>query len=369
MVCPKKKRTRAEEDRWKMRPCTIKAIDFFCGAGGLTRGMLDAGIEVLAGIDNDPTLRETYAKNNAPSIFLCEDIRRVNIHELRNELGITPEDSVLYAACTPCQPFSTLTRKKGGDDRKNLLLAFAELVRECPPDFILVENVPGLKTAYGKEVYTRFIGVLHRCQFRDVYGRMIDAQDFGVPQVRKRFILLASRHGPIRPPRRARKKRTVRDALKQYPPIRDGESSAQFDNHQARPLKPHLRRIVEAVPRDGGSRSDVKDKSILLKCHRENPGAHKDVFGRMAWDKAAPTLTCRCTDVYCGRFVHPEQDRGISLREAAALQTFPDSYEFHGGSILHVARQIGNAVPVKLAERLGRAIISSSKRIQEGRRG
>ncbi len=347
----------------------IKAIDFFCGGGGLTRGLLDAGLEVLAGLDSDATLRETYEKNNLPSRFVCKDIADVDVHELRLELGISAEDIVLYAACTPCQPFSSLTQKKGYDERKDLLLAFAELVQQFPPDFILVENVPGLNTAYGKEVYARFMEVLQNCDFADVHGRMFDAQDFGVPQARKRFIVMASRSGPIKPPRRSSKRRTVRDVIEHYPPIHDGESSPKYHNHLARPLKPHLKRIVLAVPRNGGSRSDVKDRSILLKCHRKNPDAHKDVFGRMAWDRPAPTLTCRCTDVYCGRFAHPEQNRGISLREAAALQTFPDSYEFHGGSILHIARQIGNAVPVKLAERLGRVIIRSSTRSEEGRHG
>jgi len=117
--------------------------------------------------------------------------------------------------------------------------------------------------------------------------------------------------------------------------------------------------IVQAVPKDGGNRRDVADFSILLRCHQKNPNVHKDVFGRMAWDAPSPTLTCRCIDVYCGRFTHPEQDRGISLREAAALQTFNDDYEFIGTSLLGVARQIGNAVPVKLSEQLGKSVIDS----------
>lgn len=333
----------------------IKAIDFFCGAGGLTRGLLDAGIEVLAGVDTDGRLRQTYETNNAPSRFVCQDIKDIDIGSLRQDLCITQKDVVLYAACCPCQPFSTLNQMKGKDDRKELLISFAEIVEKAPPDFILVENVPGLNTAYGKDVYERFVGILRKAGFKDLYSDFLDAQDFGVPQVRKRFILLASRHGKVFHPRRYPHKPKVQDAIKKYPLIADGEKSDEFHNHEARRLMPHHKVIVQAVPKNGGSRRDVADTSILLKCHQENPGVHKDVFGRMAWDQPAPTLTCRCTDVYCGRFVHPEQERGISLREAAALQTFPDDYEFFG-TFFHIADQIGNAVPVKFAERLGQAI-------------
>jgi DNA (cytosine-5)-methyltransferase 1 len=337
----------------------IRAIDFFCGAGGLTRGLLNAGVEVLAGLDNDPGLEGTYNKNNKPSRFICADIKSVEIIALREELGIKTDDMVLYAACTPCQPFSTLNQMRGEDDRKHLLLAFAELVSAAPPDLILVENVPGLNTAYGRDVYEKFKSVLNNEGFEHVFQGMLDAQDYGVPQKRKRFIMLASRLGPVKPPRRSHKIRTVKDEIKRFPPLKDGEKSDMFPNHEARALMPHHRRLLAAVPKDGGSRCDIKDQSLLLACHKGKPKIHKDVFGRMWWKRPAPTLTCRCTDVYCGRFAHPEQHRGLSLREAAALQTFPDDYEFFGTSVLHKARQIGNAVPVELAKRLGRAAIRS----------
>ena len=340
---------------------TIKAIDFFCGAGGLTRGLLNAGISVVAGVDDDVRLRETYETNNNPSRFIAEDIRGVAIAALRDSLGIKPGDLTLYAACTPCQPFSTLNTMQGADPRKTLLLEFAKIVEECPPDFILVENVPGLNNAIGKEVYQEFLKTLHRLEFRED-AAMLDAKNFGVPQTRKRFILVASRHGqPTLPaPQTEGRFATVRDYIEKYPALVDGEESAEYENHVARKLPPHHKRIVEAVPMDGGSRRDVADTSILLKCHQKNPRAHRDVFGRMAWDQPGPTLTGRCTDVYCGRFIHPEQHRGVSLREAAALQTFEDSYRFFGNSILEKSRQIGNAVPVELAKRLGMAIMRQS---------
>lgn len=339
----------------------IKAIDFFCGAGGLTRGLLNAGIKVLAGVDNDEHLQETYTYNNKPSRFINRDINTIHIHELREELGIQTGDTTLYAACTPCQPFSTLNRRKGTDNRKILLLTFARIVEECPPDFILVENVPGIKNASGKEIYEAFLSVL-KTQGFFFYADLLDAKHFGVPQTRKRFILLASKQGSIAlpiPQTDLNPFATVREWIEKYPAIADGEESKVYPNHVARKLQPHHRRIVKAVPKDGGSRRDVADISILLKCHQEKPKAHRDVFGRMAWNKPGPTLTSRCVDVYSGRFVHPEQDRGISLREAAALQTFEDNYKFFGTSISGISCQIGNAVPVKLAEQLGQSIVNS----------
>ena len=346
----------------------IKAIDFFCGAGGLTRGLLNAGIDVLAGVDIDERLRETYTHNNEPSVFIGQDIRNVQIEHLRRQLGIRPDDLTLYAACTPCQPFSTLNSLKGVDDRKVLLLDFAEVVRQCPPDFVLIENVPGLNNAYGKEVYEKFLSVLNECGFSDPSADLLDAKHYGVPQTRKRFILMASKHGALELPTPTHgigqdcdaeisPVATVREYIGEYPAISDGEESDTYPNHVARKLQPHHKIIVEAVPQDGGSRRDVADTSILLQCHQRNPNAHKDVFGRMAWDQPGPTLTCRCTDVYCGRFIHPDQDRGISLREAAALQTFDDDYEFFGPSFLFLSTQIGNAVPVMFAETLGKAVL------------
>lgn len=336
------------------RTTDIKAIDFFCGAGGLTRGLLDAGVSVVAGIDNDERLRKTYERNNKPSRFIANDIAEVEIDALRSELGIGKKDATLYAACTPCQPFSTLNTAKGEDDRKSLLLEFGKIIAQRPPDFIIVENVPGLHNAFGLDIYQQFMDVLEAQGFYSASG-LLDAKDYGVPQTRKRFILVAARGRQPRLPLATTGNNpvTVRECLEKYPPLAAGERHSGFANHAARALLPHHQRIVAAVPADGGSRNEVADASILLPCHQRNPKAHKDVFGRMAWDAPSPTLTCRCTDVYCGRFIHPEQHRGISPREAAALQTFDDSYEFFGGSVSEQARQIGNAVPVLLAKALG----------------
>ena len=357
----------------------LKAIDFFCGAGGLTRGLRDAGINVLAGVDNDVRLKRTYEENNRPSKFIGADIESVDIIALRKQLAIRKPDIVVYAACTPCQPFSTLNQRRGRDNRKNLLLAFSKLVVEAPPDFIIVENVPGLKNKYGNKIFTNFLADIQSVGFTHHDADLLDAWDYGVPQIRKRFLLVASRHGPIKLPRRAPgRKPTVRGAIGKMPAptiglLRGGSRSASsataagppgtepsLPNHIARKLSTAHTNIMKAVPANGGSRSDVKDISVLLDCHQRNPTLHRDVFGRIDWDAPSPTLTCRCTDVYCGRFGHPVEHRGLSLREAAALQTFPNDYVFHG-TFFHAATQIGNAVPVRLAKHLGQAVLAATK--------
>ncbi len=340
----------------------IKAIDFFCGAGGLTRGLLDSGIKVLAGVDNDSKLEETYKNNNKPSKFFSTDINSVDIFALREELGITEQDKVLYAACTPCQPFSALNRQRDKDKKRELLIAFGEIVKICPPDFILIENVPGLKNSYGKEIYQRFLKMIESVGFKSEtdyrYSEFLDANDFDVPQVRKRFILLASRHGKLTEPQKSSNKMFIESVLKKYPAIEDGEKSEKYHNHEARKLPPNQKLIIEAVPKNGGNRSDVKDQSILLPCHQNKPKVYKDVFSRMAWDKPAPTMTARCVEVANGRFAHPTQNRAISFREAAAIQSFGDDYIFYGSNF-HIAKQIGNAVPPRFAQKLGEAIVST----------
>ena len=340
----------------------IVAIDFFCGAGGLTRGLLDVGIDVVAGIDNDERLRKTYEHNNHPSKFVCKNVEDINIRSLVKELGIERHSSsLLYVACTPCQPFSTLNRSNKLDERQNLLLSFGEIVLSYPPDFIIVENVPGINGKKNK-ILEAFLSQLKKADLKHVERKPINALDYGVPQKRKRYILLASRRKQINFPHPIKSSpRTVRDAISHLPdPDSRGSKIRSVLNHQYRPLRENHLKIVKAIPKNGGSRRDVKDDSVLLKCHRGKPRVHRDVFGRMSWDKPSPTLTTRCTDIYCGRFTHPTADRGITLREAATIQTFKDDYEFFG-KFNHCALQIGNAVPVKLSRHLGKSVIRADR--------
>ena len=202
----------------------IKAIDFFCGAGGLTHGLIKAKIKVLAGVDIEESLRQTYQNNNKGSKFIRRDAREINIHALRRYLKITKDDKVLYTACTPCQPFSTLNQHQGEDDRKDLLLAFGKIVEQAPPDAILIENVPGLNTKYGRDIYKDFLAMIKRAGFpeENIYSAFLNANDFDVPQTRKRFILMASRHKPIKPPTPFLRKPVVETYLKKFPEIKHG---------------------------------------------------------------------------------------------------------------------------------------------------
>ena len=342
------------------------AVDFFCGGGGMTRGLLDAGIDVLCGIDFDPSCRKTYERNNHK--YLQKDICQFTPEELLSEFPqIADCDELLLVGCAPCQPFSVLRREKIDKQGNiiphksvNLLTEFGRFVKALHPAHVLVENVPGLK-GKGAEVLDAFKSMLSENGY--LYDeRVIYAKDYGIPQNRRRYVLIASRgfkpsipqatHGKSRLPYR-----TVRQTIAEYPPLTAGGEDTSIPNHKCANLSPLLLERVRNTPHDGGSRTDWPE-NLVLKCHREF-GGHTDVYGRMKWDEPSPTLTVKCFSISNGRFGHPEQDRAISLREAAALQTFPDNYVFEG-SMQEIGRQIGNAVPVLLAEIMGKYILENS---------
>jgi DNA (cytosine-5)-methyltransferase 1 len=339
-------------------------LDFFCGAGGLTRGLIDAGIRVLAGIDSDARCKDTYEKNNHAE-FWHADIRDVNklmIEEQFPLLFVQPDD-VLFAGCAPCQPFSQQRNSKVERKDKNILLEFGRIIEECLPGWVLVENVPGMANVRNRNTtpYNEFRQILERNNYVCAPG-FVNAKDYGIPQNRRRFVLLASRvegvsvslpektHGPTNIAYR-----TVRQAIRHFPPIVAGMTDPSINNHTSTSISPINLERLRATPHDGGDRRSWPD-NLVLKCHKDHDG-HTDVYGRMHWDQPAPTLTSKCISISNGRYGHPEQDRAISLREAAALQTFPDDYAFYG-SIPSVALQIGNAVPVLLGLCLGKHILS-----------
>ena len=339
----------------------MKAIDLFCGAGGLTLGLRRAGWAVVTGVDIDEAVKETYENNNPGVRFMSADIRSVTDQDIRTLAGAVPDAELLLAGCAPCQPFSKQRRaglRRRGD--ATLLGQFARLVTALEPKVVLMENVPGIATVPGFSSFRRFLKVLFDSGYVCDH-RVLNARDFGVPQHRRRYVLLASRGGPpvlpspsngavSRPP-------TVRSAIDRFPPIEAGEEDQSTPNHCAAGLSPTNLERIRRTPPDGGSRRDWPD-SLTLDCHRETLG-FSDVYGRMWWDRVAPTLTSRCNSLSNGRFGHPEQDRAISLREAAALQTFPDDYEFFGAKN-PIARWIGNAVPVSFAEALGKAALRAA---------
>lgn len=343
------------------------AIDFFCGGGGMTRGLIDAGIDVLAGIDSNPNCRETYEKNNK-IVYIESDICKLSPQDL---LGRFPQlkdsDDVILVGCAPCQPFSILRRDEFDDKGNaiphksiNLLVEFGRFVKAMHPAHVLVENVPGLK-GKGRDVLENFKLMLKEEGYK-FDENVIYAKDYGVPQNRRRYVLIASRFFQPKIPQPQYGKgllpyRTVRDTIDKYPAITAGGEDVKYANHKAANLKPILQKRIAVTPHDGGSRTDWPEE-LVLNCHKTFKG-HTDVYGRMKWDEPSPTLTVKCFSLSNGRFGHPEQDRAISLREAAALQTFPDDYVFYG-SVQEIGRQIGNAVPVLLAEVLGEYILSNS---------
>ena len=346
----------------------MRAIDFFCGAGGLTRGLLDAGIEVVCGVDADGRCKDSYEKNNRPAQFHHADICEVTAANVWKLLGSRRTSDLLIAGCAPCQPFSK-HRRRGKDSRSvasqdpdaTLLGAFATLVEAILPTQVLVENVPGIARVKGFSTYRRFTRMLHAYGYNVAEG-VLDAKHYGVPQTRRRYVLLAVKGCEIDLPQRQfwpgeKEYLTVRQAIAHYPPLGAGAEHAVIPNHRTAALSRLNIERIRKTPHDGGDRR-AWPKSLTLDCHKDNYTGHTDVYGRMAWDKPAPTLTGKCISLSNGRYGHPIQNRAISLREAASLQTFPDSYVFYGEQ-QHIAQQIGNAVPVAFAEVIGRHLIDT----------
>lgn len=324
---------------------TGTAIDLFCGSGGVTAGLKAAGWRVVAAVDNDEVAARTYRANHPEVVLLEEDIRDDCIGALL-EAAIGHAAVDLMVVCAPCQPFSSQNRSRKADSRDQLIVRSAALAALIRPRIVFFENVPGLASP-------RHSAILHELADKmaglgyHLSGPLVrDAADFGVPQRRRRCIMLASRcreavelfktldlSGPSR---------TVLQAIGDLPPLGPGEHSRTDSLHRARQHSALALQRLRAIPKDGGSRRSLPP-ALRLACHSDD-NSFPDVYGRMSWSTVAPTLTTGCTDVTKGRFAHPEQNRSITPREAARLQTFPDEYSFIGNST-QIARQIGNAVP------------------------
>jgi DNA (cytosine-5)-methyltransferase 1 len=337
----------------------LRAFDFFCGAGGLTRGLQSAGIRVVAGFDVDEDCRESYEKNNSNTKFIHKDIRDVTVTKLKKLAKVKSFKNMLFAGCAPCSPFSKKRKAETPSVDLTLLMELGRIISKAKPGYVLIENVPGIATRRGFCTFRRFIRLLEQSGYGIVFD-ILDAKHYGVPQTRRRLVLIATRKGTPSLPRPThgtgrRRFKTVRNAIARYPVIRAGTRHARKKNHVASALSPINLKRLKVTPTDGGDWRDWPTR-LRLTCHRGNGHAYSDSYGRMSWDAPAPTLTGRCHSISNGRYGHPTQCRAISLREAAALQTFPDSYEFVG-THTHIARQIGNAVPVVLAKHLGRHIL------------
>lgn len=336
----------------------IACVDLFCGLGGLTHGLARRGIRVVAGVDLDEQCRFPYTENNDAE-FIHKDVQKLSGKELRK---LWPKRCrTLLAGCAPCQPFSTYSRKgrKSRADEKWVLVSdFGRLIRESQPDFVTMENVPQL---LDHPVFKKFVSSLRGYE---TWFRIVECADYGVPQTRKRLVLLASRLGPISlcPPPLINEEDapTVVNALSHLPPLAAGESDPHDRLHSACRLSAlNLKRIKASKP--GGSWRDW-DRSLIAKCHRKETGeTYPSVYGRMEWDAPAPTITTQCFGYGNGRFGHPKQNRAITLREAAILQTFPRTYRFlpdgERPKFSVMGRLIGNAVPVRLGEVVAESLI------------
>ncbi len=335
---------------------TISCVDLFCGAGGLTHGFVLEGLPVVAGIDLDPACRFPYEANSGAR-FIKEDVSGTKPAVLKNLFG--DADIRILAGCAPCQPFSTYAQRYDtvGSPRWALLYEFARLVKAVRPDVVAMENVP---TVEKHVVYDDFVAALGKCGYRVWHG-VVDCSDYGLPQRRRRMVLLASLIGPIELIERTHERpQTVRDAIGKLPPIPAGGALPSDPLHTASKLsKLNLQRIRASRP--GGTWRDWPTR-LIADCHRRDSGrTYPGVYSRMVWDEPAPTLTTQFYGFGNGRFGHPEQDRALSLREGAILQGFPEDYSFvPADSPIHfkrMGRMIGNAVPVTLARIIGRSIL------------
>ena len=333
------------------------AVDLFCGAGGLSYGMQQAGVTISGGIDLDPSCRHPF-ETNVKATFYERDISELSV-EFVSSLFPIGRIKIL-AGCAPCQPFSTYTN--GCSIRKGqwqLLYKFGEIIKELQPEIVTMENVPQLTK---HTVFKDFISVLEELNY-DYSHSVVQCAAYGVPQKRSRLVLMASRTGEIKLASSSRNKIdyvTVRDAIQHLESLEAGSTSDSDPLHKSSRLsKKNLQRIRNSRP--GGTWRDWDD-DLRTPCHKRNSGrTYSSVYGRMRWDQPAPTITTQFNGYGTGRFGHPDQDRAISLREGAILQTFPEHYSFvpEGETIQisSVARLIGNAVPVKLGEAIGQSIM------------
>ena len=338
----------------------IEVVDLFCGIGGLSYGMKSNGLKILEGFDLDATCKYAYETNN-DATFVYKDIRTVTKDDVLPLYS--PKAIRVLAGCAPCQPFSSYAykNKKKDVNKYNLLYEFGRLVKEIHPDIVTMENVPSIVSFKLKPVLSDFIKVLLEEKYHVTY-QVVYCPDYGIPQTRKRLVLLASQLGEIKliPPTHNKTNYvTVQDVIRDLPPLNAGDSCPKDSLHRCRALSSLNLQRMYATPY-GGSWKDWPEH-LRLKCHKKEGGkSFGSVYGRMVWEEPAPTMTTLCTGIGNGRFGHPEQNRAISAREAALFQTFPSSYRFFQNeqevSLTKASRYIGNAVPPRLGEIIAESI-------------
>ncbi len=339
----------------------IEAIDLFCGIGGLSFGMKSKGFDILAGYDLDSTCQYAYETNNEAK-FIYKDIKTVSADEIRSQYS--KKSIQVLAGCAPCQPFSSYAfkNKKKDPNKYDLLYEFGRLVKEVEPDIVTMENVAQILSFKEKPVLQDFVELLREKEYK-VWVNPVYCPDYGVPQTRRRLVLLASKFGNIKliPPTHTPDNYvSVKDVIGDLPELKAGETDKNDPLHRSKVLSPLNMQRIRSTPY-GGSWRDWPEE-LILRCHKSEKGkSFGSVYGRMVWERPAPTMTTQCTGLGNGRFGHPEQDRAISVREAALIQTFPKTYKFFADekdvAITKASRYIGNAVPPRLGEVIAESII------------
>jgi DNA (cytosine-5)-methyltransferase 1 len=338
----------------------LAVVELFCGAGGLAHGFFLEGIDIIAGFDIDKTCKYAYERNNLAR-FYFQKLENINGSEIKK---LYPKGSLkILAGCAPCQPFSPYVHnRKKKSDKWKLLYTFSRLVNEVEPDIITMENVPTLLSYKNGRILTDFIDNLKKNGYF-VWHKVVKCTEYGIPQYRRRLVLLASRLGEIAllpKTHSAKHFLNVRDAIQDLSPIEAGGFDKEDPLHRSRNLTPINMLRIRTTPEGGNWRSWPKE--LILECHKKKSGKSfkRNVYGRMSWKEPSPTITTEFIGLGNGRFGHPVQNRAISLREAALLQTFPFYYDFIDPkahfSGQRIAIHIGNAVPVRLGQVIAKSI-------------
>lgn len=344
----------------------VSAIDLFCGIGGLSFGLKKSGINIKAGIDQDKSCEYAYTKNNKAD-FIGDDITNIKGRSIKEKYWSEDQIKIL-AGCAPCQPFSTHSNKIKGKENTvkwNLLDEFLRLVKETNPEIVSMENVPNLSN---KTIFLNFKTTLEEygywVSFQNVY-----CPDYGIPQKRRRLVLLASKFGEISlipKTKTPENYKTTKQAIGHLEKLKNGERSKLDALHFTTILSEiNVERIKSSKP--NGTWLDW-DENLRLECHKKSTGnTYKSVYGRMSWDEPSPTITTQFYNYGTGRFGHPEQNRALTIREAALLQTFPKNYKFYKNetdiALTKIGVHIGNAVPVDLGFVIGKSILKHLKEV------
>lgn len=357
----------------------IKAFDFFCGIGGVTRGFLNAGIDVIAGIDIDESCGKTYVENNTRPNgekvkFYHEKVSTFDISKVKDQ--VEEDDILVLIGCAPCQPFTTITdTSETRKEERQLLDIFADKVIELDPDYIFVENVSGLqiKKNGNNQVLNNFINKLEEHGL-NLKPKVQNAVHFGVPQTRKRLIIFGRKNSSINHPQGSFKKGnkqylTVEKAIGDLPPIKAGETHPELKQHQSSNLQTKSLKRLEYQTKPGDGMEKWPEYLMLPSRKEREYSGHNDVYARLWWNKPSGTLTTKFHSISNGRFGHPEQNRALSILEGLILQSFPKNYQLFEEAITIRAKQVGNAVPVKLAEAYGAKILEDIRKKEDENAG